>query len=98
MPSSIMTAYLETMGDNWKAMAEKDRLAKECGQLVGRYITEPIVDDCSFYEIVEEHEATVRIRLIRGIEDNWPSPYWGRENTMMKEYAQQNLKRRDCYA
>lgn len=83
---------------NREKMQQKDKEAKEKGVLKGRYIREPYADGYAFYEIIRENKNTVRIRVVKGIGDDWVIPYWGEETSIDKEYALQNLAQRDFFS
>ncbi len=79
----------------FQEVQKQDKLAKEEGNLVGRYIREPFADGFAFYEIIKEFKSKVKIRVITGVGDDWTIPYWGKETTIDKEYAAENIGRRD---
>ena len=63
----------EELISKWKGNMDKieqrDKQAKEKGELVGRYIKEQIADGYAIYEIVEELKTKVRIKVCTGIGD-----------------------------
>jgi hypothetical protein len=82
----------------WDAQFERlnsvDKKAVELGVLVGRYIQHQYADGYAYYQIIKENKKTVRIKVV-DIGDGWVLPAWGPEATIPKDYALQNLRRRD---
>lgn len=87
-----------TYEKKWDEVAIRDKAAKEAGKLVGRYISEPYADGRAIYEIIRESKKTVRIRVVTGIGDDWQIPYWGAETSIARQYALENIQRRDGLA
>lgn len=90
--------FAETMKENWKQLNDIDQKAKEKGELLYRYITEPIADGQAVYQIIRVNKRTVRIRVCTGLGDDWQIPYWGKETTIDKKYAVQKVAQRDVWA
>jgi hypothetical protein len=72
---------------NWKAIAEADEKARKEGKLTGRYIKHGYADGYAVYQIMRENKKTVRIKVCRGIGDDWVLPAWGEECTISKQTA-----------
>jgi len=93
---------LNKLLDQWKANEEKlnrtDQKAKAEGKLVGRFIQEQIADGYAFYRVIKENKASVRIKHVSGLGDDWQVPYWGTEATIKKDFAIQNIGYRDRLA
>jgi len=88
--------YSEVIKKNWEKLEECDRIAKEKGELKGRYIAEPYADGNAIYQIVKVNKKTVCIRVCTGLGDDWTIPYWGAEATIDKEYAIKKVAQRDA--
>lgn len=87
--------FIEEWKENERKLREQDAKAKAEGKLVGRFIQEPVADGYALYEIIRENKNTVRIRLIKGIGDDYQISYWGEEATIKKDFALANLGWRD---
>ena len=83
---------------NFKELERMDKTAKKCGRLVGRYISEPIADGKAFYIITKEMKTKVRIKHCKNVGDDYIIPYWGESAIIDKQYAKQNIERRDHLA
>ena len=83
---------------NYNKMIQRDTQAQQRGELVGRFIDEPIADGYAYYEIVRENKNTVRIKHITGVGDDYMVHYWGSIATIDKDYALQSIKRREALA
>lgn len=82
--------------ENFEKKLEKpDEKAKKEGKLVGRYIRESIADGYAFYKIIKESKNTVEIKHIKGIGDDYMINYWGKQATIQKNYAKENIGFRD---
>lgn len=92
-----MKGYVEMMQENFEAMEQKDDAARQAGKLVGRYIDHPYADGRAYYEIIREAAKTVRIRVVRGLGDDWVLPAWGEEATIEKRLAQDFIERREAF-
>lgn len=72
---------------NWKKITDADEKAKAEGKLVGRYIQHAFADGYAVYQIVRENKKSVRIRVCKGIGDDWVLPAWGEVCTIPKDTA-----------
>jgi len=72
---------------NWKKITDADAKARAEGKLVGRCIKHGMGDGCAVYQITRENKKTVRIRVCRGIGDDWVLPAWGEECSIPKRTA-----------
>jgi hypothetical protein len=72
---------------NWKKITDADEKARKVGKLVGRYIKHAYADGYAVYQIVKENKKSVRIRVCRGIGDDWILPAWGEECSISKQTA-----------
>jgi len=81
--------------DNFRTLQAKDAEARAAGRIVGRYISEPFADGYAYYVVVQEKRATVIVKVVTGIGDDWTIPYWGTRASIQKSYALDNIKRRD---
>lgn len=93
-----MNNTLDRWGRNFQKVIDKDQQAKKQGKLVGRFVREPHADNYAYYRIIRENKATVRIKVITDIGDDYRIPYWGEETTIDKEYALKNIGMRDYLA
>ena len=82
---------------NWKALEDVDKKAKENGKLVGRYIQHPFADGYAIYKIVKENTKTVKIRVVKGIGDDWVLPAWGKECDIHKDLALKFISQREIW-
>lgn len=83
---------------NWEDLRRQDRIAKQAGILLGRYIQEPYADSHAVYVITHEYKHKVKIKVVTGIGDDWVIPYWGEETTIEKDYAESSIGFRDSLA
>jgi hypothetical protein len=88
-------AYLKQYAENFARLRECDRLAKEAGQLVGRYIEHPFADGAAVYQVVREYKKTVVIQVCSGLGDDWVLPAWGARATVDKDLVLGFIKRRE---
>lgn len=87
--------WIKDMEDNFNEVLRKDREAKIKGVLVGRYVAFPWADGQSFYEITKENKATVRLRVITGVGDDWVLPAYGNKSSESKDYILRNIEGRE---
>lgn len=85
----------EVIKKNWERLEKCDRMAKEKGELKGRYIIEVFADVRAVYQIIKVNKKTVRIRFCTGLGYDSIIPYWGEEATIDKEYAIQQIEERE---
>lgn len=90
-----MQDWLKKMELKFQQMQEDDRLAKEKGELLNRYIQHQYADGYAYYKIMKVNKRTVRIQVVTGIGDDWVVPAWGALATIKKEQAEQFLRQRD---
>lgn len=83
------------MQENEALLLKIDREAKEKGQLLWRFIKEPVADGCAFYQIIKVNKRTVHIEVCEGLGDDYYIPYWGDRATIELSYAAHNVSRRD---
>lgn len=81
--------------ENMMNMMKKDEVAKEKGELLGRYLSVHYADGYAYYEIIRVNKKTVRIHSVTEIGDDYISPLWGTETSIPIAEAKLNLKRRD---
>lgn len=79
---------------SWSDLTAKDQEAKDRGDLVGRYLSEPYAYGYAVYDIVAASDDTVDIEVI-DIGDAWVIPYWGRRATIDRKYAEKSVRNRD---
>ena len=72
-----------------------DRTSKNNHKLLYRYISHPFADGYAYYQIIKENKITVKIRVCKGMGDDWVLPVWGEESTISKILAEQMIERRD---
>jgi hypothetical protein len=90
--------FMACWKENDRRIRELDQQAKAAGELVGRYIDEPVADGKAIYQIVAETDTKVEIVVCTGIGDDWTVQYWGPYATIEKLYAQQKVNSRDKLA
>lgn len=88
--------FLKRWRLNWRQFEAIDKLAKKRGELLYRYIAEPIADGRAIYQILRVNKKSVRVRVCEGIGDDWVLPYWGEEATIPLEYAEKSIRGRDA--
>jgi len=54
---------------------------------VGRTLTDQVGDGYAVYVVVKENTLSVRVKVCRGLGDDWVSRYFGEEKTVKKEDA-----------
>ena len=89
--------YLKIDQENMDLLEKIDKDAREKGQILYRYITEPYADGKAIYQIVKVNKKTVRIKVCLGIGDEWITPMFGEECLVSKDYVEEALKRRDFW-
>lgn len=90
--TSVIDNYCQQWDANRQVLEEQDRKAKEQGTLVGRLIREAYADSYACYVVIKENKKTVRIKVTKGVGDDWIIPYWGEETTIDKDYAIKHLR------
>lgn len=79
-----MKAWDEMMARNhavirgWNDTARKKRL------WVGRTLSDGVGDGLATYVVIKENLNTVRIKVCKGLGDDWVSRYWGEECSIRK--------------
>lgn len=86
---------IEKWNKNIEALVREDKIAKEKGVLVGRYIKEQYADGYALYKITKETKYKVTIEVVKNVGDDWEIPYWGEKSIISKKYALDNILRRD---
>jgi hypothetical protein len=89
---SILARY----DKNWQALEQADQQAKAQGVLLNRYIKHAYADGYAVYRITKVNKASVQVRVVTGIGDDWVLPAWGREATIPLRTAQQLVSFRDA--
>jgi hypothetical protein len=83
------------MNENQAQLDAIDAEARNKGEILWRYIQEPIADGYAVYQIVRVNKDSVRISHCTGLGDDYFVPYWGEEDTIDKSYAAVRLQMRD---
>lgn len=65
----------------WEDAAKKSRA------WVGRTLTDGVGDGYAIYVVVKENKKSVRIKVCRGVGDDWTSRHWGEECSIDKVEA-----------
>ena len=81
----------------WLKIKQGDKEAREKGEILHRYITEPYADGKAIYQIIKVNKKTVRIKVCLGIGDEWVLPMFGEECLVDRNYIEESLKRRDFW-
>ena len=89
--------YLRIDQENLDLLEKIDKEAREKGEILHRYITEPYADGKAIYQIIKVNKKTVRIKVCLGIGDEWVLPMFGKECLVSKDYVEEVLKRRDFW-
>jgi hypothetical protein len=74
-----------------------DARAMARGAILGRYIREPFADGHATYQVIDLTKTRARIRVCRGLGDDWVIPYWGEEASVDLDFVQQRIKHRDSF-
>ena len=90
--------WITAMDDNFQKLRGIDQRAKEAGQLLGRYVDEPVGDGKAIYQVVDVKAKTVKLKLCTGMGDDYRVGYWGVNPTVKLAYVQQSIKARDMFA
>jgi hypothetical protein len=91
-----MNDFLEAWKRKQAELDERDQAAKAEGKLVGRYIRHVYADSYAVYEIIRETAKSVRIRVVKGLGDDWVLPAWGDECTISRTKAEQFVRHQDA--
>ncbi len=83
---------------NFEKLHGIDQDSKNRGELMWRYLAEPIADGQAFYQIVKVGKTKVLIELCTGLGDDWSVRYWGHSADIDRKYAEDSLRRRDGLA
>lgn len=89
--------YLRIDQENLDLLEKIDKEAREKGEILHRYITEPYADGKAIYQIIKVNKKTVRIKVCLGIGDEWVLPMFGEECLVDRNYIEESLKRRDFW-
>ena len=86
------------MKANEKRIDDIEKKAIESGEMLYRFITEPVADGKAVYQIVKVNKTTVKIKLcqIDPLYCDYVVPYWGTEATIKKDYAEQSIRAQDA--
>ena len=74
----------EAMNRNHAVIRGWDDAAKKTRAWVGRTLQDGVGDGYAVYVVVKEGKSTVRIKVCRGIGDDWVSRHWGEECSIKK--------------
>ena len=83
---------------NFANLSKIDGAAKARGELLWRYMSEPVADGHAYYQIIKVGKTKVRIELCTGLGDDWSVRYWGHSAGIDRNYAEDSVKRRDGLA
>ena len=83
---------------NQKRIDDIEKKAIASGEMLYRFITEPVADGQAVYQIVQINKTTVKIKLcqIDPLYCEYVVPYWGAEATIKKDYAEQSIRSQDA--
>jgi hypothetical protein len=83
---------------NQKHLEDIENKAIASGKLLYRFIYEPVADGQAIYQIIRVNKNTVKIRLcqIDPLYADYVVNYWGKEATIKKEYAEQQIRSQDA--
>lgn len=85
----------EKIDRNYKKLEKIDKAAKDKKQILYRFIAEPFADGRAYYQIIKINKKTVKIKVCKGLGDDWVIPYWGDECNIDKSFALERLQYRD---
>lgn len=91
---SIDKVYETHQAENWSELKSIDRIAKNRGTILHRFIREPVADGYAIYQIVKLNKKTVRIQHCTGYSD-YKVSYWGDGAVIDRGYAENSVKGRD---
>ena len=86
---------IKKIESNLKQIYDIDEMAKSKGELLGRFIIEPVADGKAYYQIIQVNKLTVTIKLVENIGDDYMVHYWGRGTVISREYAESSVNYRD---
>jgi len=90
--------WLKDNDENWKKIVDQAEQAKKEKTLIGRYIQEPMGDGYAVYVIYKVNKKSVRIRVVKGIGDDWVIPYWGEDTSIDMDYVEREFDWREFLA
>lgn len=82
--------WSDAMERNFERMEKQDAQdadAKKKGQEIGRIIRQRHADGYAYYEIVGETKTRFKVKVVKGIGDDWVLPQWGKNASVSKRYV-----------
>lgn len=87
---------IENQKKNWKALEEIDLEAKKSGNILFRYIKEPVADGLAFYQITKSKNKKVFVQRCEGVcLDEYEHSYFGAGRWIDLDYAVESIRGRD---
>ncbi len=72
---------------NYATIEGWEQAAKSTRAWVGRTLADGVGDGSAIYVVVKENKKTVRVKVCRGLGDDWVSRHFGEESTVGKVQA-----------
>ena len=94
--SSGLQDFIERSNAKWQELKAADALAKQRGELVGRYVTHPHADGQAVYVITDQSGKSVTVGWV-DVDDAWVLPAWGKKARIPTSKAQQLIGAREFY-
>jgi hypothetical protein len=86
---------MEKIENNLNQINTIDEMAKQKGDILGRFVITPVGNGKAYYQIIGVSRYTVKIKLVDNIGDDYMIPSWGKETVIDKEFAISNIKHRN---
>lgn len=86
-------AFEKNIKANMKRLKEIDKMQKEKGDILYRYLSFPYADSASLYQITSLNTKTATIQSVTGIGDDWEA--FGKKASLDLGTVLDNLSRRD---
>ena len=93
---SIDKVYEKHQDKNWSELKRIDEEAKKKGNILHRFIREPVADGYAIYQIVKRNKKSVRIKHCTGYSD-YKVSCWGDGAIIDSSYAEKSVRGRDRF-
>lgn len=80
---------------NCEQVEKIDEEAKKTGSILHRFIYEPYADGKAVYQVVKLNKKTVRLKVVKGIGDDWVLPWWGEEILLVRSLIEEKIRDKD---
>ena len=93
-----MSDFMKEHDRRYKEFTDRDAVAKEAGELIGRYIQESVADGYAYYVIVDAGPISVIVEHVDYLDGYSVAMIDSMEGVIPKKYALENIGRRDRWA